>query len=91
MDMSLSTVEVAYQAIQRTTTNPNQTLAWIKEDDQYMELAWAHNSSTYQDCLDTVILSEEAIIEEMTGSERPWEDIHPRSYFLPEISRVEGG
>jgi len=26
LDMSLSTVEVTYQDIQRTTTNPNQTL-----------------------------------------------------------------
>jgi len=27
----------------------------------------------------------------MTGAERPWEDMHHRSYLLPEISHVENG
>jgi hypothetical protein len=46
---------------------------------------------TSLDCLDTVFPSDEAIIEEMIGSKRPWEDMHHRSYFLPEISHVESG
>jgi hypothetical protein len=55
LDMSLSTVEVAYQAIQQALLQTLIKLAWINEDDQYMELIWAHNSSTYQDCLDTIL------------------------------------
>jgi hypothetical protein len=33
--------------------------------------------------------SDEAIIEAMTSSEKPWEDLHHRSYILPELSRIE--
>jgi hypothetical protein len=35
--------------------------------------------------------SGEDIIEEMTRLERPWEDMHHRSYFLLDISHVERG
>jgi hypothetical protein len=34
---------------------------------------------------------DEAISEEMTGPERPWENIHHTSYFLPELKRKEIG
>jgi hypothetical protein len=27
----------------------------------------------------------------MTSSDKPWEDLHHRSYFLPELSRIEAG
>jgi hypothetical protein len=33
----------------------------------------------------------EAIIEAMVRDERPWGDLHHRSYFLPELSRIESG
>ena len=29
------------------------------------------------------------IIEEMTSLDRPWDDLHHRSYFLPELRRIE--
>jgi hypothetical protein len=35
--------------------------------------------------------SDEAIIEAMTGPYKPWEDLHHRSYFLPELHRIEVG
>jgi hypothetical protein len=35
--------------------------------------------------------SDEAIIEAMTGPDKPWEDLHHRSYFLPELHRIEAG
>jgi hypothetical protein len=38
-----------------------------------------------------VFPSDEAILEAMTELERPWEDMHHRSYFLPELNRVENG
>jgi hypothetical protein len=27
----------------------------------------------------------------MTGPDKPWEDLHHRSYFLPELHRIEAG
>lgn len=39
--------------------------------------------------LDTIFPSEEAILEAMTGIKRPWDDLHHRSYFLPDLREVE--
>jgi hypothetical protein len=41
--------------------------------------------------LDLVFPSDEEILEAMTGPDRPWDDLHHRSYFLPEMRRVEEG
>jgi hypothetical protein len=41
--------------------------------------------------LDLVLPSDEAVIEAMTSLDKPWEDIHHRSYFLPVLSRIEAG
>jgi hypothetical protein len=35
--------------------------------------------------------SDEAVIEAMTSPDKPWEDLHHRSYFLPELSRIKAG
>jgi hypothetical protein len=35
--------------------------------------------------------SDEAVIEEMTSPNKPWDDLHHRSYFLPDLSRIEAG
>jgi hypothetical protein len=35
------------------------------------------------------LASEEAIIEAMNGFDKPWDDMHHRSYFLPELERIE--
>jgi hypothetical protein len=35
--------------------------------------------------------SDEAIIEEMTSPDKPWKYLHHRSYFLPELHRIEAG
>jgi hypothetical protein len=34
---------------------------------------------------------DKALFEAMTNSEKPWEDMHHHSYFLPELSKVESG
>ena len=36
-----------------------------------------------------VLPSDEAILESMSGRDKICEDIHHRSYFLPELSRIE--
>ena len=51
--------------------------------------AWAVESSHAHDFIDSVFPSNEAIIEDMSGVEPPWEELHHRSYFLPELDRLE--
>ena len=51
--------------------------------------AWAENSLHSIDCLDTILPSDEAILEAMSGRDKICEDIHHRSYFLLELSRIE--
>ena len=51
--------------------------------------AWAVESSHAHDFLDSVFPSDEAIIEAMSGVEPPWEELHHRSYFLPELDHLE--
>jgi ribosomal protein S17 len=41
--------------------------------------------------VEIVFPSDEAIIEEIIGDKKSWEDMHHRSYLLPKISRVENG
>ena len=41
------------------------------------------------DCLDMVLPSDEAILEAMCGWDKIYEDLHHRSYFLPELSKIE--
>jgi hypothetical protein len=35
--------------------------------------------------------SDEAVIEAMTSLDKPWDDLHHRSYFLIELRRIEAG
>ena len=51
--------------------------------------AWAENSSHSIDCLDMVLPSDEAILEAMSGRDKICEDLNHRSYFLPELSKIE--
>jgi hypothetical protein len=50
---------------------------------------WATSLSCSDDFLDWTFPSDEAIIEAMNGSKKPWDDMHHRSYFLPELERIE--
>ena len=51
--------------------------------------AWVENSSNSIDCLDTILPSDEAILEAMCARDNICEDLHHRSYFLPELSNIE--
>jgi hypothetical protein len=75
MAMPLSIDEITYQNIQHTIANPDQTLTQVEEDDLFPETVWAKNSSISQDCLQTILPSNEVIIEEKTGDEILWEDM----------------
>ena len=50
---------------------------------------WEVKSSHTHDFLDAVFPSDEAIIEAMSRVEPPWEDLHHRSYFLPERDHMD--
>jgi hypothetical protein len=47
------------------------------------------NSSCSHDFLDNNLPLDESILEAMSGPNRPWDDMHHRSYFLPELVRIE--
>jgi hypothetical protein len=89
MSSPLSAAEVAYSAVQQTSATPDPIPT--QELDPLFEPIWAQNSLVDTDLLDLVLPSDEAIIEAMTGPDKPWEDLHHRSYFLPELHRIEAG
>jgi hypothetical protein len=87
MSMPLSTAEVAYSLVQQASADTDPTPA--QELDPILEPIWAQGSLTDTNSLDLVLPSDEAIIEAMTSPNKPWDDLHHRSYFLPELSRIE--
>ena len=83
--MPLSPAEKTYSAIQSESVSQSCS---PPEDvlDIYSLPEWAATpSSSSHDFLNDVLLSDEAIIEAMTLSERPWEDHHHRSSVLPPL------
>ena len=85
-EVPLSKEEVAYQAITHTTVDPIPLPLTVSEEleEAYLH-AWAEKSLHSVDCLDMVLPSDEA----MCGRGKICEDLHHRSYFLPELSRIE--
>jgi hypothetical protein len=86
MSMPLSAVEAAYFLVQQTSTDTDTTPA--QELDLIPEPIWAQGSLVGTDLLNLVFPSDEAIIEAMTSPNKPWDDLHHRSYFLPKLSRI---
>jgi hypothetical protein len=89
MSMPLSAAKVAYSLVQQASANTDPTPT--QEFDPLLEPIWAQSSLTGTDSLDSVFPSNEAIIEAMTSPDKPWEDLHHRSYFLPELSQIKVG
>jgi hypothetical protein len=89
MSMPLSAAEVAYSLVQQASANPDPTPA--QELDPLPEPIWAQGSLATTDSLDLVLPSDEAVIEAMTSPDKPWDDLHHRSYFLPKLSRIKAG
>lgn len=59
---------------------------------QYDSPAWSLNIATNVDPIDLVLPSDQAIMEAMNEMERPWEDLHHRSYsslYLNNMQAVE--
>ena len=88
--MLLSATEVAYQAITHTAVDPILVPLIVSEELEEVYLpAWETKSLHSRDCLDMVLPSDEAILESMCGRDKICEDLHHRSYFLPELSKIE--
>jgi hypothetical protein len=83
MSMPLSTTEVVYSLVQQASANTDSTLA--QELDPLLENIWAQGSLANVDSSDLVLPFDEVVIEAMTSSNKPWEDLHHRSYFLPDL------
>jgi hypothetical protein len=89
ISIPLSATEVAYSLVQQASTDTDLTPA--QELDPILEPIWAQGSLAETDSLDLVFPSDEAIIEAMTSPDKPWDDLHHKSYFLPELRRIEAG
>jgi hypothetical protein len=89
MSMLVSTAEVVYSLVQQALVDTDPTPT--QELDPLLVPIWAQGSLIDTHLLDLVLPSDEAIIEAMTFPDKPWDDLHHRSYFLPELSRIEAG
>jgi hypothetical protein len=89
MAITLSTEKIAYSIVQQAFADLDPTPA--QELDLVLEPTWAQGSLVDIDSLDLVLPSDEAIIEAMTSLDRPLDDLYHRSYFLPELRRIEAG
>ena len=77
-DVPLPTMMVAYQANIDQVVELSPSSSWTEEEDSYVFLAWAVESSHAHDFLDDVFPSDEAIIEAMSGVDPPWEELQHR-------------
>jgi hypothetical protein len=69
MSTPLSATEVAYSLVQQASATPDPIPA--QELDPLLEPIWAQDSLINTDSLDLVLPSDEAIIEAMTGPDKP--------------------
>jgi hypothetical protein len=89
ISMPFSVAEVAYSFVHQASANTDMTPT--QELHPLLEPIWAQGSLANIDSLDLVFSSDEAVIEAMTNPEKPWEDLHHRSYFLLELSQIKIG
>jgi hypothetical protein len=89
MSMPLSAVEVVYSLVQQASADPDPTPT--QELDPILEPIWDQGALADTDSLALVLPSYKEIIEAMTSLDKPWDDIHNRSYFLLDLSIIEAG
>jgi hypothetical protein len=87
--MPLSTTEVVYSIVQKDFVDPDLTPT--KELDLILEPICDQGSFVDTYSLDLFLPLDKEIIEEMTSPEKPWDDLHHRSYLLLELRRIEVG
>jgi hypothetical protein len=89
MAMPLSVEDISYQVVLDSSTDPDPITSQTNEEDPVLEPMWDTFSSCSHECLNETLPSDEAIIESMNGSEKHWDDMHHRSYFLLDLSRIK--
>jgi hypothetical protein len=89
MAMPLSAVEIAYKVVLDSSTDPDHVPSPTDEEDLVCRPVWTTLLSCSHDCLDETLPSDEAIIEAINGFDKPLDDMHRCSYFLPELERIE--
>jgi hypothetical protein len=89
MFMPLSVVEAVYSLVQQASVDTDPTPA--QELDPIPYTIWAQGSLADTNSLDLVFPLEKAVIEAMNSPNKPWDDLHHRSYFLPELRRIKAG
>jgi hypothetical protein len=89
MAMPLLATNIVYQVVLDSSIDPNHLPSLTDEEDLFSRPVCATSFSFSHDFLDDTFPSEEAIIEAMNGSDKPWDDMHHHSYFLLELERIE--
>jgi hypothetical protein len=89
MTMPLSTKNITYQYFLDSFADPDPIPSSMEEEDIMFRPVWAITLSCSHDFLDGTSPLDEAIIEAMNGSYKPWVDIHHRSYLLPDLEIIE--
>jgi hypothetical protein len=89
MAMPLSVVEIVYQDILDSFADLDPITLPTEKEDPILKPVWATLLSCPHDFLDENFPSDEAIIKAMNGFDKPWDDMHHQSYFLPELARIE--
>lgn len=71
------------------TANLVQDIPKKEEIYQFTSPAWLMNSPKNVDPINLVLPSDEAVMESMTGLERPWEYLHQRSYSSLNLDNMQ--
>jgi hypothetical protein len=89
MVMPLSIAKIVYQVVFYSFVDPDHVTSPTDKEDLILKPVWTTSLSCSHDCLDETFPSDESIIETMNGSDKPWDDMHHYSYFLPELETIE--
>ena len=89
MAMPLLAAEIVYQVVLDSFVDLDLVPSLTDKEDHILRHVWATSLSCSHEFLDENFPSDEAIIEAMNGSDKPWDDMHHRSYFLPELEIIE--
>jgi hypothetical protein len=89
MAMPLSAADIPYQVVLDSFVDLDPITLKMDEEDPVLKPVWDTSSSFSPYFLNGTLPLDEEIVEAMNGSDKPWDDMHHRSYFLPELARIE--
>jgi hypothetical protein len=70
--MALSIVEIAYQVVLDSSTDPDPITSPTDEEDSVLKPIWDTSSSCSHDFLDETFLLDKSIIKDMNGLTLEW-------------------